>query len=308
MRLGQLARKLDKKPQELLDFLEKEHQILLEMDLNTKVGAEALDLLMKAFKEEVSVESLTEDLPKATIEENDSKAINEIIEEPEEEIELSVEEIEDIAAKSVIAEIDENAENVFQHDDLSENGTVEEEIERISRIGEDGEELPDLIIEDGIIKAPKPELDGPTVVGKIELPSIKRSVQFLVTNGNTTTDVTETVYEKRKADKDARKQKAYENRKKRKAKQTKKRPRKVITDADRKAFEEKRRQRKSAELKKYQAEKRKKHYTENVQQKVATQSKKKKKKEIEKAIKKQKAPKLPEPTTAWGRFKRWLNT
>ena len=310
MRLGQLARKLDRKPQELVDFLEKEHQITIEMDLNTKVDKDALSFITEAFKiEEIleipveTKEEIAELTEKEIVEEVYDTEVAETVSEidVEEEVALSDEEIEDIAIAAVAAEIEESEEPI-------EEKTTTVVQERIARVGEDGEELPELIVEDGVIKAPKPELDGFKVVGKIELPSTKRSIQFLVTNGGQTEDVTESIFETRRKEKEARKKQAFELRKARKGKQQKKRTSRTLTDADRKAHADRRAERKKAELEKKQAEKRKRHYEENVQKKAAVHSKKKKQKEIEKAAKKQKAPKVPEPTTMWGKFKKWLNT
>lgn len=311
MRLGQLARRLDKKPQELVDFLVKEHQITIETDLNTKVEGEALDVVMDAFKVEVPVEAPKVIERKPIIEEVISEPENEDNDMEETEMDLSESEIEDMAIEAVAAEVTEkDFPEVFVEIEDLETKTEEEtpKIEKIARVGEDGEPLPELIIEGGVIKAPKPELDGPTVVGKIELPTIKRGIQFLVTNNDSTIDVTESIYEQRQTEKEANKKKVIEVRKKRKVNEPKKRPRKTLTEADRKAHEDRRAIRKKLEAEKERQEKKTQHYFENVQQKTSQQSKQKKKKEIEKAVKKQKAPKLPEPTTSWGKFKKWLNT
>ncbi|MDX1349395.1 MAG: hypothetical protein R3279_04070 [Putridiphycobacter sp.] len=298
MRLGQLARKLDKKPQELIDFLEKEHKINLDSDLNTKVEGVALDLLLNTFKveeEEGKVPVKQESVKEEVV----SEPIEEIAEVLSPEIELTEEEIEDIAAKIVVEEISDEEIDIEP---------AQGNIEKIARVSEDGEELPELIIEDGVIKAPKPELDGFKVVGKIELPTVKRGIQFLITNSGDTTDVTEAIFEKRKIEREVRKKKAIEARKARKEKQKNKAKRKTLTEADRKAFEVKRQKRKAEEAEKLKQEKKRRHYEEHVQKKAAATGAKKKKKEIEKAVKKQKAPKQPEPTTLWGKFKKWLNT
>ncbi|MFK8046267.1 MAG: hypothetical protein AB8B72_12300 [Crocinitomicaceae bacterium] len=315
MRLGQLARKLDKKPQELVDFLVNEHQIKIESDLNTKVEGEALSILSANFKKKKiskpvapskKIDSVQEVSQKDKEDEGASIAAISVeepadIEKETEELGLSEDEIEIMTIAAVAAETDVSDEPIK---DVSDDSVTE----RIARVGEDGEELPELIIKDGVIKAPKPELDGFKVVGKIDLPTKKRGIQFLITNGGETQDVTEAIYEKRKVEKAAAKKKAFEARKAKATKKTTKRARKTLTDEDRKAFEVKRAERKRKEAEKEQALKRKKHYEENVQKKAAASSKKKKEKEIEKAVKKQKTPKVPEPTTTWGKFKKWLNT
>lgn len=329
MRLGQLARKLDKKPHDLVDFLEKEHQITIDSDLNTKVEGDALDIIMDVFKKiepvievptpeekAIEIEEIVPEIAEEVIVEEIAipEPIELVVEEVEAEIEITEEEIEDIAAEAVVAEIDEEeldltlenaAEPIERITEVTADETI---IERIARIGEDGEELPELIIEDGVIKAPKQELDGFKVVGKIELPSAKRGIEFLVTNGDETKDITEEIFETRKLEKEARKKKAFEERKQRQTKKQTGKPRRKITEADKQAHAARRAAEKKSELDKRQAQKKKRHYQENVHKRAAAQGKKKKQKEIEKAVKKQKAPKVPEPTTAWGKFKRWLNT
>ncbi|MFD1553905.1 hypothetical protein DNU06_14125 [Putridiphycobacter roseus] len=323
MRLGQLARRLERKPQELVDFLIKEHEIAIETDLNTKIEGVALELVMEAFKvelppvdlpeavevpvpieEEITVELV--EVPEAiepvetVVESVELPEIEiEIVEMPEAEIALSDEEIENVAAAAVVAEIDaeEPTETVTEH-----------VVEKIARVGEDGEELPELIVEDGVIKAPKLELDGFKVVGKIELPTIKRSVEFLVTNGDVTEDVTETIYETRSHEAAVRKKKAVAQHKNRKVKQVTKRNSRTLTEADRKAHADRRAIRKKEEAEVLLQEKKKQHYFENVQKKTLKSSRQKKTKEIAKAVKKQSpVKKAPAPTTLWGKFKKWLN-
>jgi len=293
MRLGQLARKLDKKPQELVDFLKESHQITLDSDLNTKIEGEALKLVMESF-EVTTAEMQVEDNPVST----EPEIVEEI--ETEKEVELTEEEIEQLAAEAVASEIE------LEEDESPEN---EKNVEKIIRLSEDGEELPELIVEDGVIKAPKPAIDGPKVLGKIELPTVKRSVNFFITKGEETLDVTEAIHEKRQAERQARKQAAIEARKNRKRKSDKKPKRRVLSENEKKQQEKKIQAAKQVAIEKKKQEKRKQHYYENVQKKTIKSSKQKKKKEIEKAIKKHKPTKqTPAPTTLWGKFKRWLNT
>jgi len=317
MRLGQLARKLDKKPHEIVTFLETTHQILIEDNLNTKLEAEALDLVMAEFKPEVIPEPV-EDAPvaKVVVEEIAEEVIAaiepEVVEEVEEEAEPSEEEIEANTLESI-------AEEVFDEKAEPEAPEVEVKSENVeeSNVVEKSEEDEDVItevdiaarIKDGVIKAPKEELEGPTVVGKIELPVTKRSVEFIVSRDTESVDVTEEIYEKRKADKAAKRERYLEAKKNKKKNTKPKKQRRVLTDADKRAHQAKIDAKKRTQQEHKKKESKKSHYVENIQKKQSANQHKRKKKEIEKSLKKQ-TPKdnRPEPTTKWGKFVRWLNT
>ena len=294
MRLGQLARKLNIKPADIVTFLDG-HDIAVEDNPNTKIENEALDLTLKAFGE-AEADQVEETVEQPAEEDIKVEETPLAIEE-----EQSEEEIENAALEAVAEEV---LEEVSEDDDSSSAKGIEAGLE--DEITEaDIEER----IEDGVIKAPKKELEGFTVVGKIELPTVKRSVTFISTNSGASTDITEEIAEKRKADRAARKQREYEARQSRKKQSRPKKQRRVLTDAEKKAHQDKIDAKKAAKKAATKKANKKNHYIENVQKKQSAQLQQKKKKEIEKSLKKQK-PKdtRPEPTTAWGKFLRWLNT
>jgi len=129
MRLGQLSRKVEIKPSEILGYLKNEFDVELGSHLNTKVD----DALTEKVIAKFSKKSETEPEP-------------EII--PETEEELPVEETEEI---EVSEQEEEKPKPVVEYD----QGVEIDEATRLSA---------------EVIKAPKVELAGPTVIGKIDLP------------------------------------------------------------------------------------------------------------------------------------------
>lgn len=128
MRLGQLSRKVDIKPLEILNYLKNEFDVELGSHLNTKVDDALAEKVIAKFATKESLVSEPEAKPAAEIEEAEpvvATVIDEIIEEVPEPI----------------AEFDRDAE-----------------IDEATRLNAE------------VIKAPKVELAGPTVIGKIDLP------------------------------------------------------------------------------------------------------------------------------------------
>lgn len=305
MRLGQLARKLNKKPQELVSFLKEEHQLEIESTLNTKVEGAALDLILESFKvKEVSKVEVKEEVEQKSEEvDNEKESIIEDVQEVVEEIIVPIEaevlpDVEDVIEEALEVVAEEAFNEIEAIDAINTDVEADEitEAEILSRI------------KDGVIKAPKKELEGFKVVGKIELPSAKRGIQFLVSTNNDTIDVTEAIFETRKKQNDAIKQKAYEARKASKVKADNRKPkRRKITEADLKAHQAKRTVVKQVEIEKKRKEKKKSHYVENIQSKQSATIQVKKKKEIQKSLEKQKDTR-PAPKNKWEKFLRWLNT
>src|SRR5688572_12179663 len=121
MRLGQLARKLDLRPAEIIEFLATKN-IHQEDDVNAKLADDYVALVFQQFKPEKKVEKIS-----------------------------------DVTAPVSIPADLTSAEQVF--DENIETASIEE-----TEVSEKNE----------VIKAPKVELSGLKVLGKIELPETKK--------------------------------------------------------------------------------------------------------------------------------------
>ena len=145
MRLGQLSRKVNVKPTEILQYLKNEFDVELGSHLNTKVDDELSDKVILKFtvKKPEIIPPITEDV----IEE---------IAEPE----TTTEEIE-VESKEIISE------TVSDTSLETEPGTLPE---GVREYGTDEEVDAQTILNATLIKAPKVDLPGPKVVGKIDLP------------------------------------------------------------------------------------------------------------------------------------------
>lgn len=285
MRLGQLARKLDVKVNEIVDFLNDEHNISIESDLNTKIEGEALDYVVDHYKVE-AVEIIEPDVVKD--EDVDAEKIPKIIEE----------EVETITEPEL-------EEYPVEEDSVVENN------EKLVVESEDGEEI-ELNVVDGVIKAPKKELSGFKVVGKIDLTEPKKSLQFVKTQGDETTNITDEITAKRKEVAQLKREK-YLKRKAEKKKQQenrkKGRKRRVLSELELKEKQAELLVKKRIEQAKVDKEKKRKHYEQITKSKKVAQSKKnKKKKKIDESVVKTVKQFEKEPTTRLGKIWKWFNT
>ena len=126
MRLGQLARKIQRRPSEIVDFLAR-HQIQIDAGGNTRLEEDHVAMIMGEFAP-------------GWVEEKDTQS--------EESGEMEITSVEEPTATA------ENARTV------DENLTPDPALAEETKIE--------------LIKAPKVELSGLKVVGKIELPEIKK--------------------------------------------------------------------------------------------------------------------------------------
>jgi hypothetical protein len=298
MRLGQLARKLDIKVNEIVDFLKDEHNISIDSDLNTKIDGDALDYIVDNYKvEAVEVVAVVEGAiePNVAGENNrDSENITEIVEE----------EIEIVADSKLI-------ETVETENDQIEEVPVLEKEEKLVVESEDGEEI-ELNVVDGVIKAQKTELSGFKVVGKIELEQPKKSVQHFKTEGDETTNITDEITVKRKEIAQLKREK-YLKRKTEKKKQLenkkKRRKRRVLSELELKEKQAELLVKKRIAQTKVDKEKKRKHYEQLTKSKKAIHSKKnKKKKKVDESVVKTVKQSEKEPTTTLGKIWKWFNT
>lgn len=132
MRLGQLSRKVNTKPTEILAYIKNEFDVELGTHLNTKVDDTLADKVISKFGKITQVESVP------TIAELNETEIVESVSD--------VDVIEEVPTETV------------------------EKIETITEYAEKQDVNPEVIANAPLIKAPKVELSGPTVVGKIDLP------------------------------------------------------------------------------------------------------------------------------------------
>ncbi|SMG46431.1 hypothetical protein SAMN05661096_03274 [Marivirga sericea] len=278
MRLAQAARKLSITTEDIVDFLEI-RGISIERDSNTKLDEKAVDLLYKYFEIEEEGEEV--------LDQNNEKHL----EGPPEHVQDDYEEQDHKVAldQSEQIDIDEN-EKV----DSSEEAKARIEDEEISTRKSfktvhdllEGED--DNSNEDFVIKAPKVELKGLNVVGKIELPEPKPKSD---------------PEEKKEVNRKPRKPDSKIVSKRSKNKKQKR----ELSPSEIRKREQDREARKRERVTKEKKKKRKEFYKEKVlkPKQIEQKNRPKKKKSSVEQINLNKKPK---PKTALGKFWRWLNT
>jgi len=321
MRLGQLARKLDIRPTQIVSFLKKEHTISVDDSLNSKIEDDVLELVMAKFKIDTP-KKVIQRAKKSIIQEEpiiEEKPINleEIVEE--EEVQIDIEQIIDAVTKEVANEIfeDEAIDEAIDNIVIDELKTVEEIVEveqkeespteNLTAYDEDGEPI-ELTVVDGVIKAPKKELEGFKVVGKIDLPQKAKPISFIITKNGESTDITETI-EQTRIDLAKHKREKYLARvEKRKlaAKNSPSKSKRSLSEMDIREKQNKLAVEKQIQLTKAKKEQKKKYYEQN--KKTVTKAPKKKKNTGNKGGLKDMKTYDKEPTTRWGKIWKWFNT
>lgn len=295
MRLGQLARKVNKNQDEVRRFIEKEFNTELNHDPNVKIEQEHLDAVLDAFV----VEEVTEEKP---------AEVSEVVEEKTNDEETK--EMAEVSAESAEEEVEEapteELEEELPADEIEEESVEAVELDPfVERPVDPDAEL---------IKAPKVELEGFKVVGKIDLPEPKvveeasteeideldASMQA-INQDVKTAKVAEAVEVAENIEKD---EEAEEN--------------SIYKDSkgiyhfsqeqldNREKFFERKREKERLEREK---EKKKRHYEDMMAQtkKDGTPKKAVKGQAPKKPSKKKVVEQKQEPTTLWGKFLRWLN-
>ncbi len=167
MRLAQLARKVDTNAAEILKFLEEEFKVELGDDPNLKIEDDHLAAVIANFqKEEVIEETQTdENAVSKEVEEVDEISEKSASGGDEESDEQAVEEeIEEKKVAEVTDEKEEVVEEVVENETTTTDDSDDEEQTLIEAEVDENVEL---------IKAPKVQLEGLKVVGKIDLPAPK---------------------------------------------------------------------------------------------------------------------------------------
>lgn len=155
MRLGQLSRKLEIKPSEIRSFIQDEFNITIENDLNAKIDDQFVNALESKFAKPVVI---------STQEKKAEKVVN--VEIPEEK--NSIESVEQTEIVNEVSPVIEPAIEVIPAVDIHETTEQVESNEKFEPLPVDPNAE--------LIKAPKIKLDGPKVLGKIELPEIEKKV------------------------------------------------------------------------------------------------------------------------------------
>jgi hypothetical protein len=282
MRLAQVARKLSITTEDIVDFLEI-RGITIEKDSNTKLGEDALKLLYKHFEIEEDEEIVQEPKDESIIEPTSK------VEPPKEDEEAAHEkENQDLLDEhKVELKEDVEAEKVEQQEELPSE-IKEEKKKSFKTVGELLEHQEDDSDSEMVIKAPKMELKGLNVVGKIDLPEPKpKSVP----------EQKEEVKEKSK--------KTYSKPKQQRAPRRNKKP--ELSPAEIRKREEQKEARKRERIEKEKKKKREQFYKEKVlkPKQIEQKTKPKKKKKVAEEVERIQKPK---PKTLLGKFWRWLNT
>lgn len=288
MRLGQLARKYDVSSQQIIDYLQETAPELTGLHPNTKLEAKTEELLAERFYTESPDEA-------------DSQTHDEIVSEPETTpVEIPDEAIslvneESAEEKEVVLHGDEAQEDVIELPEPSEP-KIEKSIEtdRLLEILE-SEEIPEDLEEITLIKAPKKELDGLKVVGKIELKDPEPKSKDEEPDDISTDD------SDGKKKRTAKKGKSNGRLSAEEIEQRRKRAKKKKEDFLKR--QERRRKHKEEEERKAR---RKAYYEQKIQQAKSKQIAKKKSKPVQAETLKKEKPKKPEPKTLFGKVIRWL--
>ncbi len=241
MRLGQLARKLEVRPIEVVEFLATKN-IHIDTGTNTKVEGDHAALALQHFAPHLHLDDATD---------TDTQEV---------ELPVPVSPVPEEAVKAPIEDA------VLPPSSI----TVEQDLERVE-----------------VIKAPKVELSGLKVLGKIELPEIKKKSAEPIEEDNAT-----------EPPKEIKKEKRNSNHK------TQPRPAKNPISIRREQEELEAKKKRDEQLR-LQKEKR----TQNYLKKVKTQQPTKAAGFMREETEEMSTAQLQElPKTWWGRFLKWLTT
>lgn len=258
MRLGQLARKLAIRTSEIVEFLGTLN-ITIETGSNTRIDDQHVLLVVEKFAPAMR---------------------NEI---------LKVEDAVEVAEIEQAPVVETQAVSAIEESEMKTDSPVAEQIE--APVADQPGEKPE------VIKAPKIELSGLKVLGKIELPEPKKKEPKPEDGETPAPESTESPVPARERRKPLRR--SEENRPQRNQRSGKN---PIALQREREEAEAKRKR--EEELKRLK-EKKTQHYYSKV--KVNTAVRKAKREEDHEEIN-DTTPERPAPTTLWGKFMRWLTT
>jgi hypothetical protein len=286
MRLGQLSRKLKVKPQEIVTFIAENFSSTVEVHPNSKIEDDFIAKIEEHFKltENPEKEGEKDSIEEATlasadhVEQTESKDERQI--ESEEIVEDTIVEEElEVPADNNTSESTDKAESAKENTDkdISQNEGIQEE---------------DLNLVDGVVKAPKVEVEGIKVVGKIDLPE-KKEPAAEVEEGESPEQPENS------------KETVKPNKKRRERKKRSKRKKPEISLEEQKRRELEAYEKEKAAIKEAEKRKKKKHYEQKVAKQKTSVTKQKKK---TKSTQKKETTSDSAPATLWGKFIKWLNT
>lgn len=268
MRLGQLSRKINIRSSEIVSFLASQN-VAIDDSVNTKVNDDLVRLVVSKFAPGtlIAVEEIIDEAPT-------EQPVPEIAHEPS--LEVAVPEV------TAIVEAEEIS---AEHD-----AEREEEVSR-SESGEQTE-FPD------VIKAPKVELQGLKIIGKIELPTPKKKEPVAPpVEENTEENVAAKVADIPKGDRHDKRRNGPRKEKRND------RPRKNPI-----ALQREREEREALERKKEQARREKEKRTQYYQKRVKPSAPIKPVRMVDEPLVDMSHEAPDAPKTLWGKFVRWLTT
>jgi hypothetical protein len=304
MRLGQLARKLNVKPKDIVSFVQLSLNKEIKEHPNAKVPDELLEDIEQFFVSNDDKEKTQQEIPHSNSEEqnNDVEKTAEVKESTE------LEKQNNKAASNLTSTEPETEENPIKTD--NEKIPASNDIPLLT--DEDPEsEAVEINLVDGIIKAPKVEVPGIKVVGKIDLPEEKKEQEeeeeLDVSNENIepNTSISEDTGNTEAPNAANNKTKQAYPKKKRKRKKPN-----SLSFEEREKQEKERYEKLQKAKKEREKKKKRKHYETQVlaKQKQVQQKNTKKKKKHSPSKAQIRQEQRPEPKTLWGKFLRWLNT
>jgi hypothetical protein len=276
MRLAQVARKLSITTEDIVDFLEI-RGVSIEKESNTKLEEDALKLLYTHFEveEEAPADAKADKVEESLEEENHHGSID------------SKEELD----QKVVSAQQEEENDAPELSLISDDSTIEENEKLEKKPSKTVEELlsesDEQANEEVVIKAPKVELKGLNVLGKIELPEPKLKA------------------EPKDAEEEPKARKSKPTVKGKKAQAPKRKA--ELSPAEIRKRKAEREARKRVQIEKEKKKKREQFYKDKI---LKPQQKRQKAKPKRKNIKAEQdvSNVSRQPKTLLGRFWRWLNT
>lgn len=276
MRLGQLARKYDVSQQQIITFLKDIEPTLDTLHSNSKLNEQTEALVAKHFE-------ISPDLNKEQ-EEDQSNETSQNIEQNTVESEVTETRDTDEESPSDL----EKPATIAEASQPQKKDEVAIETDQLLELLE-SEDTPVDLDKITLIKAPKKELDGLKVVGKIELPEQKDK-----------TEEPEQAEKEPKTDRSSRQRRRLvsdEELEERRLKAKRKKEENEARQEERRKAKEKKRRKSVREA----------HYQQKMQQIKSSQPKLTKTESQPVTSEEEEEPR-PEPRTIFGKFWRWMNT
>ena len=190
MRLAQIARKLQTTPSVIIKFIEQTFEVEIPSAPNTKIPDEYVTTILEHFSPEIiekeitevvtEAEGLTPEIKQPKVKEASENKLAPITHSEREEEEKKEKVVKPTSPKvekeekKEVKPISPELKKEVKKDEKEKSPKVKEEKKEKESVNvneEISEELEELNIEDGVIKAPKIEVRGIKVIDKIELPS-----------------------------------------------------------------------------------------------------------------------------------------